>query len=79
MGGYFWSVRAAASGDFIVAGNDGRLIGCPLTDLRRPSTWGAEEQRRLAELISGGQVQENGVLVPLTAEEWLTRWRQVKK
>ena len=79
MGGDFWSVRATASGDLVAAGNDGRLIGCPLTKLRRPSTWPAEEQRLLAELISGEQVQENGVLVPLTAEEWLIRWRQLKK
>ncbi len=76
MGG-FLSVRASASGDLIVSGNESQLVGCPLADLRRPSGSPAKDQHLLAELIAGQRVQETGELIPLTTEEWLVRWRQL--
>ena len=67
---------SADSTSAVAAGLSGELVGFSLEDVSRPENAPVEELRLRAELASSQRVHESGVLVQLTAEEWLERWQR---
>lgn len=73
--GLHWSV-AVPDGDrrAIVSGFENMITGCDLETMTTPAPATADHLNRLAEIVSGRRITNEGNVVPISGAEWTERW-----
>ena len=63
----------------IVGGFSGTVVGYDLEKMMTPTSAPAEELIRLAEVVAGRRIMNQGSVVPITSTEWTDRWEELRR
>jgi eukaryotic-like serine/threonine-protein kinase len=79
-GGLSWGcVIPAGDHRVVVGGFDGRITGFDLEKIVTPVTAPAEDLMRVAEVVAGRRITNDGNLVPISSNEWSDRWKELQR
>ncbi|MCI0702067.1 MAG: hypothetical protein L0241_13370 [Planctomycetia bacterium] len=78
IGGRGLSLDLTPDGRYAVVGGSTRITSIDLAPLTRPAEGEPDDLIRWAELVSGKRIDHNGVVVLLTRDEWLARWKEYR-